>query len=612
MGHRRWVVASGPIMDIRNIAIIAHVDHGKTTLVDGMIRHAGLVRENQHMDDCMLDSNDLERERGITILSKNISLTWRDHKINIIDTPGHSDFGGEVERVLRMANGVLLLVDAYEGPMPQTRFVLRKALDLNLRPIVVINKIDRSDGRPHEVLDLVFELFCALGASDEQLDFPVLYASGRSGYARFEVEDENMDFEPLFESIVKHVPPPEMDTEAPFRLLVSSLQYSEFTGRVAVGRVFQGRLGRNDRLAIVDRDGNSRVAQPKRISTFEGLGQKEVPAAIAGDIVAIEGLVDVSIGDTLCALDSRESIWSPPIDEPTISMVFRVNDSPFAGKEGQFVTSRQIRTRLMRETERDVALQVTDTDRAEAFQVAGRGVLHLGILIENMRREGYEFSVGKPHIIEKVIDGKRHEPMETLVVDCPDSVTGKVIEEVGRRRGEMEDMVSREGLANLQFAIPSRGIIGLRTRLLNLTGGEATIHHIFKSWEPWKGSIPGRSNGTMVSVETGQAVAYALFNLKDRGAFFIAPGTPVYTGMIVGEHCKDKDLDVNVCKEKKLSNVRASGSDKKSILSPPRQLGLEQALEYIEEDELVEVTPHSIRLRKINLSAKGRKKVQNV
>ncbi len=599
-------------MDIRNIAIIAHVDHGKTTLVDGMIRHAGLVRENQHMDDCMLDSNDLERERGITILSKNISLTWRDHKINIIDTPGHSDFGGEVERVLRMANGVLLLVDAYEGPMPQTRFVLRKALDLNLRPIVVINKIDRPDGRPHEVLDLVFELFCALGASDEQLDFPVLYASGRSGYARFEAEDENMDFEPLFESIVKYVPPPDMDTEAPFRLLVSSLQYSEFTGRVAVGRVFQGCLPRNDRLAIVDRDGNSRVAQPKRISTFEGLGQKEVPAAIAGDIVAIEGLVDVSIGDTLCALDSRESIWSPPIDEPTISMVFRVNDSPFAGKEGQFVTSRQIRTRLMREMERDVALQVTYTDRSEAFKVAGRGVLHLGILIENMRREGYEFSVGKPHIIEKVIDGKRHEPMETLVVDCPDSVTGKVIEEVGRRRGEMEDMVSREGLANLQFAIPSRGIIGLRTRLLNLTGGEATIHHIFKSWEPWKGAIPGRSNGTMVSVETGQSVAYALFNLKDRGVFFIAPGTPVYTGMIVGEHCKDKDLDVNVCKEKKLSNVRASGSDKKSILSPPRQLGLEQALEYIEEDELVEVTPQTIRLRKINLSAKGRKKVQNV
>ncbi|MFT7617064.1 MAG: GTP-binding protein [Planctomycetota bacterium] len=596
-------------MDIRNVAIIAHVDHGKTTLVDGMIQTAGLFRDNQEVATCVLDSNDLERERGITILSKNISVTYNDVKINVIDTPGHSDFGGEVERVLKMANGVLLLVDAFEGPMPQTRFVLRKALDLNLKPIVVINKIDRPDSRPHEVLDEVFELFLALDANDEQLDFPVIYASGRDGYTRYEYEDGNDDFRPLLDTIVKCVPKPDVDVNGPFQMLVTSVQYSEFTGRVAIGRIFRGSIKRAQKISLVKNEGgHTYTASPKKIMTFEGLGKVEQEEIIAGDIAALEGINNVEIGDSLCDPEHIDPIHAPNVDEPTLSMVFRVNDSPFAGTEGEFVTSRQIRNRLMRELERDVAIRVEDTDRAEVFNVSGRGILHLGILVENMRREGFEFAVGKPQVIMKEINGKKSEPIETLVVDCPDLSCGKVIEEVGKRKGEMVNMVSRQGLTNLEFNIPARGIIGLKTRLLNLTAGEATISHLFKEWEEYKGELPRRANGVIVSSEAGVGVAYALFNLKDRGSFFIKPQTAVYRGMIVGEHSKENDIDVNVCKEKKLSNMRSSGADKKLLLSPPRLFSLEEALEYIESDEFVEVTPKSIRLRKVELVAKTRKR----
>lgn len=596
-------------MDIRNVAIIAHVDHGKTTLVDGMIQTAGLFRDNQEVATCMLDSNDLERERGITILSKNISVIYNDTKINVIDTPGHSDFGGEVERVLKMANGVLLLVDAFEGPMPQTRFVLRKALDLNLKPIVVINKIDRPDARPHEVLDQVFELFIALDANDDQLDFPVIYASGRDGYTRYEYEDDNNDFRPLLDTIVKHVPKPDVDINGPFQMLVTSVQYSEFTGRVAIGRIFRGSISKAERISLVkNQGGHTFTTAPKKIMTFEGLGKVEQERIVAGDIAALEGINNVEIGDSLCDSEHIDPIHAPNVDEPTLSMVFRVNDSPFAGTEGEFVTSRQIRNRLMRELERDVAIRVQDTDRAEVFNVSGRGILHLGILVENMRREGFEFAVGKPQVIMKEVDGKKQEPIETLVVDCPDLSCGKVIEEVGKRRGEMVNMISRQGLTNLEFTIPARGIIGLKTRLLNLTAGEATISHLFKEWEDYKGELPRRANGVIVSSEAGVGVAYALFNLKDRGSFFIKPQTAVYRGMIVGEHSKENDIDVNVCKEKKLSNMRSSGADKKLLLSPPRLFSLEEALEYIEGDEFVEITPKSIRLRKVELIAKTRKR----
>ncbi|MEZ6195828.1 MAG: translational GTPase TypA [Planctomycetota bacterium] len=598
--------------DIRNIAIIAHVDHGKTTLVDGMIRTAGLFRENQEMRECFLDSNDLERERGITILSKNISVRYRDTKINIIDTPGHSDFGGEVERVLKMADGVLLLVDAFEGPMPQTRFVLRKALDLGLRPIVVVNKIDRPDARPDEVLNLVFDLFVALDASDEQLDFPVLYASGRDGYARYDHADGNQDFVPLFDTIVAKVPAPQVDETGPFQMLVSSVKYSEFTGRLAVGRIFRGTVRRNTPVVMATNAGRRLNATVKRVATFEGLGQAEAEVGIAGDIVALEGLADVEIGDTICDPEALEIVDAPPVDEPTISMLFSVNTSPFAGQEGDFVTSRQVKGRLVRELEHDVALRVENTSSTETFKVSGRGLLHLGILIENMRREGYEFAVGKPRVIIREIEGKPHEPVETLVVDCPETVAGKVIEEVGRRRGEMVDMKVRGALASLEFRICARGIIGLKTRLLNLSAGEATMSHILCGYEPDRGPMSTRAQGVMISSESGQAVAYAIFKLKDRGQFFVAPGTPVYKGMIVGEHAKDNDLEVNICKEKKLTNMRASGSDDKLLLPPPRRLSLEQALEYIQDDELVEVTPQSIRMRKSDLHAKLRKRTTSV
>jgi GTP-binding protein len=600
------------MQDIRNIAIIAHVDHGKTTLVDGMMHSAGLFRSNQEVQDCFLDSNDLERERGITILSKNISVRYGDTKINIIDTPGHSDFGGEVERVLKMADGVLLLVDAFEGPMPQTRFVLRKALELSLRPIVVINKIDRSDARPDEVLDLVFDLFVSLEASDEQLDFPVLYASGRDGYARYEHSDENVDFLPLFETVLKSVPRPDVDESGPFQMLVSSVQYSEFTGRLAIGRIFRGVVNRAMPVTLASKAGRRINANAKRVFTFEGLGRAETETARAGDIVAVEGLGNVEIGDTICEQENVEIIDSPPVDAPTISMMFRVNDSPFAGQEGDFVTSRQVKGRLERELEQDVALRVEATDATDVFRVSGRGLLHLGILIENMRREGYEFAVGKPRVILREIDGKTHEPVEMLVVDCPETAAGKVIEEVGRRRGEMVDMKVRGDLASLEFRIPARGIIGLKTRLLNLSGGEATMSHVLAGYEPDRGSMSTRAQGVMISSESGQAVGYALFKLKDRGHFLVEPGTPVYLGMVVGEHAKDNDLEVNICKEKKLTNVRASGSDEKLLLPPCRRLSLEQALEYIQDDELVEVTPKSIRIRKLYLQAKDRKRTTKV
>lgn len=595
-------------MDIRNVAIIAHVDHGKTTLVDGMLRLGGLFRANQKVETCILDSNDLERERGITILAKNVSVRYGDTKINIIDTPGHSDFGGEVERVLKMATGVLLLVDAADGPMPQTRFVLRKALELNLKAVVVINKIDRPEARPYEVLDEVFELFLALGASTEQLDFPTIYASGREGFARYDVNDGNTDLVPLFDTIIKHIPAPPDDPTIPFRMLVTSILHSEFTGRMAVGRIFGGILKPGMRVLDVKRDGSKIAGTAKRLHAFEGLKRAEVPEMAAGDIVAVEGLPQIEIGDTICDAENYFQISVPPVEEPTISMLFTVNDSPFAGQEGEFVTSRHLRDRLMRELERDVALRVNDTDRAETLRVSGRGVLHLGILIENMRREGFEFAVGKPRVIVREIDGEKHEPIETLVVDSPEANAGRVIEEVGRRRGELVHMDNKQGLVNMEFTIPARGLIGLKTRLMNLTQGEATMSHIFLRYEPFKGSIPHRTNGVQIASDDGEGVAYALFNLKDRGTFFIGPGTPVYVGMIVGEHCKENDIVVNVCKEKKLTNMRASGSDKKLLLSPPTTFTLEEALEYIEDDELVEVTPKSIRLRKAALDPKQRKR----
>ncbi len=593
---------------LRNVAIIAHVDHGKTTLVDRMIAWTGLVRENQDLGDCVLDSNALERERGITILAKNISVTYRGVKINVIDTPGHADFGGEVERVLRMADGVLLLVDAAEGPLPQTRFVLRKALALHLPAIVVINKVDRSDARPHEVLDEVFELFLSLGADDRHLDFAVLYASGRQGFARYQLEDGHNGMEPLFETILSRIPAPEVRPDDPLRMLVTNIDFSEYTGRGAVGRVFAGRIEENRPLAVVKRDGRVTTCVPKRVVTFEGLRREPRAVVEAGEICLVEGLESVDIGDTLADPANPVAMPGLAVDDPTLSMLFTVNASPFAGTEGKFVTSRHLRERLERELESNVALRVEDTDRPETLKVSGRGILHLGVLIENMRREGYEFAVGKPRVILREEGGRRLEPVETLVVDAPADTSGRVIENASKRRGELRIMESRGDRVHMEFEIPSRGLIGLRTRVLNLTGGQAVMHHNLLEYQEWKGALPERTRGVMVSSETGEGVTYALHGLRDRGPFFIHPGERVYGGMIVGEHCKDNDIDVNVCRTKKLTNIRAAGADEKLILPPPRIFTVEEALEYIDEDELVEFTPRSVRLRKIHLDPKARRR----
>jgi GTP-binding protein len=601
--------------DLRNVAIIAHVDHGKTTLVDQMMRQSGLFRHEEldklvsGQHGLILDSNDLERERGITILAKNIALNLSGVKVNIIDTPGHADFGGEVERVLKMADGCLLLVDAAEGPLPQTRFVLRKAFEAGLRPIVVINKIDRSDARPSEVLNQVFDLFVEVDATEEQLDFPTIYAAGRQGISKLELNDEAVDFKPLFATILKHVPPPDVDMDKPLQMLVNTLDWSDYVGRIAVGRVYAGKI-KKGRIALLKHDGRRIDSTVKQIYVFDRLGRTETSEVGAGDICAIVGLDDVDIGDTIADLENPVALPPIKIDEPTLNMVFRINDSPFCGQEGTYVTSRQLRERLMKELESNVALQVVPREeKRDEFDVAGRGLLHLSILIENMRREGFELSVGKPRVIYKEVDGKQLEPIEYLVIEVPNSHVGAVMELVGNRRAECVKLDSKAELTHLEFTIPARGLIGLRTRLLNSTQGEAIIHHNFYDYQPSRGSIPGRANGVMISTETGRVTGFACENLQDRGILFSSPNDQVYAGQVVGEHCRDNDLGVNICREKKLTNMRATGSEKTIPLKPARLLNLEQALEYIEDDEYVEVTPGAIRLRKIFLNENDRKKL---
>jgi GTP-binding protein len=601
--------------DLRNVAIIAHVDHGKTTLVDEMLRQSGLFRAGEldklagGQHHLILDSNPLERERGITILAKNIAERLGGTKINIIDTPGHADFGGEVERVLRMSDGALLLVDAAEGPLPQTRFVLRKAFEVGLRPIVVINKIDRPDARPVEVLNGVFDLFVELGADDVQLDFPTIYASGRQGVATTDMSIAAENLKPLFDAILKHVPTPEVEPDAPLQFLTVSLDYSDYVGRIGIGRVAAGIIRKGQRVALLKRDGRRVNGQIAQLLSFDRLGRVEAAEVSAGDICAVVGLEDIDIGDTVADFDKPVALPPIQVDEPTLEMIFRINDSPFVGQDGTYVTSRQLRERLMKELESNVALRVRpDEVKREEFHVAGRGLLHLGILLENMRREGFELSVGKPRVLTKEVNGQLMEPIEYLVVEVPPSSVGAVMELVGNRRAECVKMNGHGETTHVEFTIPARGLIGLGTRLMNATSGKAIVHHNFYDYQPVRGSIPGRTNGVMVSTETGRTTAYALDNLQERGVLLVGAGEQVYEGQVVGEHCRDNDLPVNVCREKKLTNVRAAGSDKAILLKPPRQLTLELALEYIEEDELVEVTPKAIRLRKTYLKENDRKR----
>ena len=594
---------------IRNIAIIAHVDHGKTTLVDKIIRQAKMFRDNQTMQECFLDSNDLERERGITILSKNISIQYKGVKINVIDTPGHSDFGGQVERVLNLTDGVILLVDSAEGPMPQTRFVLEKALRLGKKAIVVVNKIDKPDARPTEVVDAVFDLFCELNANEDQLDFPLLYASGRDGWAVKDLEnDPRNSIVPLLDAVIEHVPAPAL-VEGPLQMQIATLDYSDYVGRIGIGRVSRGEIKLNSPVVVLDRDGNARNAQIKQLFTFEGLERQDCESVRCGDICGVVGIEDIYVSDTIADAETPEMLPPIAIDEPTISMIFRVNDSPFFGKDGKFVTARHIRNRLMKESQSDVALRVCEAGNGgEMFEVSGRGVLHLAILIETMRREGFELAVSRPRVITKIVDGVLHDPMEQLTIDVPEKSAGNVITLVGQRRGEMTHMETRGNRQLIEFTIPTRGIIGLRSKILTASAGEAIVSHRFDHYAPFKGDIPARINGSMVSLGQGKAVAYAIDALQLRGTFFIDPGEETYEGMVVGEHCKDKDLPVNLQKGKELTNMRAAGSDRKMKIAPATKLSLEQALEYIADDELVEVTPHFIRLRKIYLTEEGRKR----
>jgi len=595
------------VKGIRNIAIIAHVDHGKTTLVDQILKQCSVFRKNQVVRDCFLDSNDLERERGITILSKNISIPYRNFKINVIDTPGHADFGGEVERVLKMADGVLLLVDSFEGPMPQTRFVLEKALALDLKPIVVINKIDRPDNRPEEVLDEIYDLFIELDAHEDQLDFPVVYASGREGWAIKNMEDKRVNLNPLLDSIIDDLPAPIVQ-EGSTQIQVTSLVYSDYVGRIGIGRVFRGTLQRTEKLSIIRRDGSIHNTIPKQIFVFEGLARVEVDEVQCGDICAIVGIDDIDIGDTIADAENPEPLPVISIDEPTISMTFTVNNSPFYGREGRFVTSRQLRDRLYKELEHDVALRVQETNSPDSYKVSGRGILHLSILIENMRREGYELQIREPKVIFKEINGKKAEPIEVMVVDVPQESAGKVIELVGQRRGEMVKMENKGSMNKLEFHIPTRGIVGLRTKVLTATSGEGIMHHRFFQYEYFKGVIGKIKNGVLISMDEGPTTAYAIDALQDRGKFFVDPGDIVYKGQVVGEHTKENDIEVNIQRGKKLSNMRASGSDKAVKIIPAIKFSLEEALEYIEDDEMVEVTPKSIRLRKLHLDSNERKR----
>jgi GTP-binding protein len=593
--------------DIRNVAIIAHVDHGKTTLVDAMLRQSGQFRASQLTADCILDSNDLERERGITILAKNIAINYGAIKINIIDTPGHADFGGEVERTLQMADGALVLVDSFEGPMPQTKFVLRKAFANHIRPIVVINKIDRPDARPNEVLNEVFDTFVDLGADELQLDFPYIFASGRAGFASDDPKATSGDIKPLLDLIVSKVPGPEVDLDAAFQMLCTTLDFSEYVGRIAIGRIRSGRVRKGQKLALLKAQNQIKQATVESLLVFDKLGRVEVEQAEAGDIVAIVGAAAVDIGDTLADAVDPVALPRIEVDEPTLSMLFTVNDSPLTG-EGQYLTSRHLKERLDKELQSNVALRVEPTEERDSFNVSGRGLLHLSVLIETMRREGYEMAVGKPEVILKRMNGVEHEPYEYLVVDIPHGQMGPVMELVGARRGEMTKMDVKGAYAHLEFTIPARGLLGLKTRLLSATQGEAIMHHNFHDYQPFRGEIPKRQNGVMISLLQGQANAFGLDGLQQRGTMFVAPGDDVYAGMIIAENSRGDDMTVNPCKEKKLTNMRASGSDKNILLKPPRILTLEIALEYIESDELVEVTPTKIRLRKKELTEEGRKR----
>jgi GTP-binding protein len=599
--------------EIRNLAIVAHVDHGKTTLVDQMFRYAGTFRENQQVAERALDSEDQERERGITILAKNTAIAYQGTRINIVDTPGHADFGGQVERTLSMADAVLLLVDAYEGPMPQTRFVLRKAFEHGLKALVMINKIDRPDARPDDVLNEIFDLFVELGADGDQLEFPVVYGSGRDGYAMDEPDQESSDLGPLFRMILAHVPAPPADLEAPVRFQAVTLDHSDFVGRLAIGRVNRGVLREGQRVLVCHPDRPKPVAAAiKSLHRYEGLERVPTSEVSCGDIAVISGIEELSIGDTLCDPEHPEPLPAIEIDEPTISMAFAVNDSPFAGREGDYVTSRHLLTRLERAAVRDVALTVEGTDRADTYEVRGRGVMHLGVLIESMRREGYEFAVGKPVVILKEVDGKVCEPYERATVEVPTDFAGRIIEYLGRRRGELLHMEAIGTITRLEFLIPARGLIGARTALLTLSQGEAVLAHVFDQWKPDGGVIPRRAGGVLVSDRSGQVLAYGLDGLSDRGTFFVRPGDEVYEGMVVGEQNKPGDLPVNVCRAKKLTNIRAAAKDSNAILAPPREMSLEESLEYIEDDELLEVTPTRLRLRKRVLNADQRKKAAKV
>jgi GTP-binding protein len=595
--------------DIRNIAIIAHVDHGKTTLVDAMLRQSGQYRSSQLQGDCILDSNDLERERGITILAKNIALMYRDVKINLIDTPGHADFGGEVERVMRLADGALVLVDAAEGPMPQTRFVLSKALECRLQPIVIVNKIDRSDARPLEVLDEVFNLFLELGADDKLADFPYLFGSGRGGYLSHDPAAREGDLTPLLDMILQRVPGPDVDPAAPLQMLVTTLDWSDFVGRIAIGRIQAGKITKGQPIALMQADDRITNGKVVQLHVFDKLGRVEVDEATAGDVAAVVGLDTVEIGDTIADREQPAALPRLTVDPPTLQMVFGVNTSPFVGRSGKFLTTRHLRERLDRELEKNVALQVEPLEGTEQFVVSGRGLLHLSVLIETMRREGYELSIGKPHVILRERDGETEEPFESLVVEVPHEKMGPVMELIGARRGQMVEMHGRSEYAHITFSIPARGLIGLRTRLLNATQGTAIMHHRFERYRPMEGEIPCRLNGVLVSMSAGRVFAYGLNTLQERSELFIAPGDEVYEGMIVGENARSEDMVVNPTKEKKLTNIRAAGRDENILLRPPRELTLETALEYIEEDELVEVTPDKIRLRKIVLSEHGRRRL---
>ena len=593
---------------IRNIAIIAHVDHGKTTLVDKIIHACEVFRANEQTGELILDSNDLERERGITILSKNVAVTYNDVKINIIDTPGHADFGGEVERVLKMADGVLLLVDAFEGVMPQTRFVLGKALALGLKPIVVINKVDKENCRPDEVHEQVFDLMFALDASEEQLDFHTLYGSSKQGWMSTDWQQPTDNILPLLDAIVAEIPPAPFVEGVP-KMQITSLEYSSYVGRIAIGRVYQGILQEGATLGLSKADGRLQKVKIKELNVFEGLGKKRVSEVRAGDICAVVGIEGFDIGDTLTDFDNPEVMPRIAIDEPTMSMLFTINNSPFFGKEGKYVTSRHLRERLLKETEKNLALRVEETDSEDKFLVYGRGILHLSVLIETMRREGYELQVGQPQVIYKEINGTRHEPVEHLVVDVPEAYAGKVIEQVTQRKGELTVMEPKGDVQHLEFDIPARGLIGLRNNILTTTAGEAVMNHRFKEYQPYKGDLPGRISGSLISMEAGPATAYALDKLQDRGVFFVEPGEELYTGQVIGEHSRDNDLVVNVQKGKKLTNMRAAGSDQNVKIAPKKEFSLEEALEYIQKDEYLEVTPQSIRMRKIYLNEHERKKM---